>query len=155
MNLFGKKAYAFASCMEGKVIALESVNDPVFAGKSMGEGFAYVPSVGKVIAPFDGEVMMVFKTKHAIGLKDKTGLEFLIHIGLDTVKLQGEGFKEYISVGDKVKTGDLLVEFDIDFIKSKGYSLESCIILTNLSKRFVLLTQGEVKFGQTDLFSIR
>lgn len=155
MNLFGKKAYAFASCMEGKVIELESVSDPVFAGKSMGEGFAYVPSVGKVIAPFDGEVIMVFKTKHAIGLKDKTGLEFLVHIGLDTVKLQGEGFKEHISVGDKVKTGDLLVEFDIDFIKSKGYSLESCIILTNLSRRFVLLTHGEVKFGQTDLFSIR
>lgn len=155
MGIFGKKSYPFVSCMEGSLIELENVSDPVFAGKSMGEGFAYVPTVGKVLAPFDGEVVMVFKTKHAIGLKDKSGLEFLIHIGLDTVKLQGEGFKEHISVGDKIIQGDLLMEFDMDFIKSKGYSLESCVILTNLYKRFSLITKGDVKFGQTDLFQIR
>ena len=98
---------------------------------------------------------MVFKTKHAIGLKDKNGLEFLIHIGLDTVKLNGEGFKLLVKENDKINKGDLLVEFDLEFIKASGYSLESCIILTNLSKRFVLLTKGEVKFGQSDIFSIR
>jgi glucose-specific phosphotransferase system IIA component len=155
MNLFGKKEYAFASCMQGRIMPLEEVSDPVFSSKSMGEGFAYLPTAGKVVAPFDGEVIMVFKTKHAIGIKDKSGLEFLIHIGLDTVNLKGDGFIEHVAVGDRIKKGQLLVEFDMDFIVSKACSLESCIILTNLYKRFSLLVTGEVAFGQQGIFSIR
>ena len=155
MILFSKKPYQFVSCMDGEIIDITSVSDPVFAEKTMGDGFAYIPRTGKVFAPFDGEVIMVFKTKHAIGLKDKHGLEFLIHIGLDTVKLNGQGFELFVNENDTINKGDLLVEFDIDLIKATGYSLESCIILTNLSKRFVLLTKGEVMFGQSDIFSIR
>lgn len=89
------------------------------------------PAEGKVYAPFDGTVEALFATKHAIGLKTDDGVEMLIHIGLDTVKLDGEGFTAHVSQGDMVKKGDLLVEFDIDFIKNKGYSVTTPVIISN------------------------
>ena len=107
------------------------MEDGAFASEMLGKGLGIVPAEGKVYAPFDGTVEALFATKHAIGLKSEDGIEMLIHIGLDTVKLEGEGFTAHVSQGDKVKKGDLLVEFDIDFIKSKGYSVTTPVIISN------------------------
>lgn len=111
------------SPVEGTVKDLAEVNDNVFAEGLMGKGIAIEPKVGKVVAPFDGIVEAIFKTNHAIGLKSKDGAEVLIHIGLDTVNLEGNHFKSHIEKGQAIKAGDLLVEFDIDAIKKEGYDV--------------------------------
>ncbi|MEQ6377748.1 PTS system trehalose-specific EIIBC component [Bacillaceae bacterium S4-13-56] len=119
------------SPLSGNVVALNQVPDPTFAEKMMGDGIAIDPKDGKVVAPFDGEVIQVFPTKHAIGLLHPSGLELLIHIGLETVALKGEGFEAHVEAGDKVKAGDPLVTFDLDFIKEKAKSIVTPIIVTN------------------------
>lgn len=117
--------------VEGEVIPLAQVNDDVFAQELMGKGAAVIPTVGKVFAPFDCTVESLFKTNHAIGLKDKNGAELLIHIGIDTVKLEGKYFKSHIKQGDVVKAGDLLIEFDKEAIKNAGYDITTAVIITN------------------------
>lgn len=117
--------------IKGKILEIEKVEDKVFSSKQLGDGLAIIPEEGKVYAPFDGYVSMLFPTLHAISLESKDGVEILIHIGIDTVKLGGEHFKSYVKTGDIVKQGDLLLEFDIEKIKEKGYVLETPIILTN------------------------
>lgn len=117
--------------VEGEVIPLAQVNDDVFAQELMGKGVAVIPTVGKVFAPFDCTVESLFKTNHAIGLKDKNGAELLIHIGIDTVKLEGKYFKSHIKQGDVVKAGDLLIEFDKEAIKNAGYDITTAVIITN------------------------
>lgn len=123
-----------ASPIEGNVISLKDVNDKAFSSEQMGKGFAIEPSDGDVVAPFDGEVMAIFPTKHAIGIKRADGLELLIHIGLDTVNLDGKYFESFVAAGDQVKAGDLLVKFDIDKIKEAGYDITTPIIVTNSHK---------------------
>lgn len=120
-----------SSPLEGKVIPIEEVKDNVFAEKVMGDGIAIEPSVGKVLAPFDGIVEVAFETKHAIGLKSFDGSELLIHVGLDTVELNGKNFTSHIKKGDQVSKGDLLLEFDISEIKKAGYDVTTPIIVTN------------------------
>lgn len=117
--------------VEGEVIPLSEMNDDVFAQELMGKGMAVIPTVGKVFAPFDCTVESLFKTNHAIGLKDENGVELLIHIGIDTVKLEGKYFKSYIKQGDVVKSGDLLIEFDKEAIKNAGYDITTAVIVTN------------------------
>ena len=119
------------SPVEGTVKDLAEVNDNVFAEGLMGKGIAIEPKVGKVVAPFDGIVEAIFKTNHAIGLRAENGLELLIHVGLDTVKLDGKHFTPHIKQGDKINTGDLLIEFDKDAIKEAGYELDTAVIVTN------------------------
>lgn len=119
------------SPVEGEIIALGDVSDATFANEILGKGIGIHPTVGKVISPFDGEVLSLFTTNHAIGLKSLDGIELLIHVGLDTVQLDGNGFKAFIKNGDKVKKGDLLIEFDIDYIKSEGYDPTTVVIVTN------------------------
>ncbi|RDI43084.1 PTS sugar transporter subunit IIA [Falsibacillus pallidus] len=135
-KLFGIKGEAdknvdlFAP-MSGKILPLEEVPDPVFSQRMMGDGFAIEPSEGVAVAPFDGTVIQLFPTKHAIGLKAENGAEVLIHIGLETVSMNGEGFEAMVSEGDKVKKGDSLVTFDIQLINEKASSVISPIIVTN------------------------
>lgn len=124
-----------SSPMAGRVLAMASVPDPVFASGAMGNGVAIDPSEGKVYAPFDGKVSMVAKTKHALGLISEDGVELLIHIGIDTVKLEGAPFTVHTEAKTEMKKGDLLVEFDIAAIKAAGYSTITLIIVTN-SKKF-------------------
>lgn len=119
------------SPLSGKIIALEKVPDPTFSEKMMGDGIAIEPTEGVVVAPFDGEVIQVFPTKHALGLKSESGIEVLIHIGLETVSLNGEGFETFVSAGDKIKAGDKLVAFDLDFIRRRAKSIVTPIIITN------------------------
>lgn len=128
---FGKKGEVLYAPIEGEVIELAKVSDPTFSEEILGKGVAIVPSVGKVYAPIDATVEMVFDTKHAISLKTDSGIEILVHVGLDTVTLKGEPFTEHVAAGDKVKAGDLLLEFDIDAIKNAGLEVVSPVIICN------------------------
>lgn len=123
--------FEFSSPLKGEVKPLSACPDPAFASGAMGKGVVIEPAEGKLYAPCDGQVMMLFETLHAIGLKSDTGAEILIHIGLDTVKLGGEGFKAHVKNGDSIRTGDLLIEFDIPFIKGKGMSVSTPMVITN------------------------
>ena len=117
----------------GNIKPLSEVKDDAFAKGTLGKGIAIDPKEGKVVAPFNGTVMTLFPTKHAIGLVSDKGMEILIHIGLDTVQLEGKYFEAHIKQGDKVKEGQTLITFDIEAIKKEGYSLETPIIVTNSS----------------------
>ncbi|WP_081168593.1 beta-glucoside-specific PTS transporter subunit IIABC [Lactococcus garvieae] len=119
--------------LEGKVLPLAEAKDPAFAAGVMGKGAVIEPTVGEVYAPFDGKVMTVFPTKHAIGLISDQGTEVLIHVGIDTVQLEGENFEAFISQGQNIKKGDLLLKFDIAAIEEAGYSTQVPIIVTNTS----------------------
>ena len=115
----------------GKVIPLSEVPDEVFSSGAMGQGLAIEPTDNKLHAPFEGTVVMVAPTKHAIGLRSESGVELLVHIGLDTVTLNGEPFELKVADGDKFKKGDILIEFDQDFVHSKGLTTITPIIVTN------------------------
>ncbi|MUK89754.1 PTS system trehalose-specific EIIBC component [Ornithinibacillus sp. L9] len=117
--------------LTGITKGIEEVPDPTFSQKMMGDGIAIEPTEGKVVSPIDGEVLQVFPTKHAVGLVGKSGIEVLIHIGLETVDLKGEGFESHVKQGDKVKAGDPLITFDLDYIKEKAKSHITPIIITN------------------------
>lgn len=119
------------SPLSGKLIALSEVKDEVFASGAMGDGVAILPSEGRVVAPADAEVTLLFPTKHAIGLKTAGGAEILIHVGMDTVTLNGKGFESHVSVGDKVQKGQTLLTFDIEEIKKAGLTTVTPIIITN------------------------
>ena len=130
LNLFKKKE-TFKTPIKGELFAITEVNDQVFSQKMMGDGFAIIPSENTVISPLSGTVDVVFPTKHAIGIKSNTGIEFIIHIGIDTVKLNGEGFTSYVEQGQKISQGEKLVTFDLDLIKSKGYDTSVIVIFPN------------------------
>lgn len=117
--------------MSGTVLAMDQVPDSTFASGLLGEGAAIIPLTGKVIAPFYGEVASLFQTRHAIGLLSDSGIEVLIHIGIDTVKLNGQYFTTHVKVGDKIKPGDLLIEFDRQAILDAGYDLATPVIISN------------------------
>ena len=133
----------------GIVSSVKECQDPVFAGEMVGKGSLILPSEGKVYSPVDGEISMVADSKHALGITSNTGLEILIHIGLDTVELNGEPYTSHVSQGQKVNTGDLLMEFDIAKIKASGKSVESPVIITNADdKEINLLANGQTNHGQ-------
>jgi PTS system beta-glucosides-specific IIC component len=119
------------SPISGEVLPLSEVKDAVFSQEIMGKGVAVMPAEGKVYSPIDGTVEALFKTKHAIGLKSNDGVEVLIHIGIDTVELEGKYFTSHVEQGSKIKVGDLLIEFDKDSIKKEGYDIITPIIITN------------------------
>ena len=134
---------------EGTALPLEQVKDPMFADKVMGDGAAIEPPDGSLYAPVDGTVATIFDTKHAIGFTLENGAEVLMHIGMDTVELQGEGFDLDISVGDKVKAGQFMGKIDIDFIKSKGKEVTTPVLLTTMDdyKIEFVKTDGPVNIG--------
>ncbi len=138
------------SPLDGELLPLSEVKDEVFSSGAMGEGVAIEPSQGVLHAPDDGRVVMTFPTGHAIGMKTKDGAEILMHIGMDTVNLQGKGFETLVDKGDEVKAGDELVKFDIDEIHSAGYIVTTPIVVTNSKdyEKVSVVRQGEVKVGQ-------
>lgn len=117
--------------LSGVTIALDEVPDATFASGLMGAGAAIIPAEGRVIAPFSGEVASLFSTRHAIGLLSDSGIEILIHVGIDTVKLNGEHFTAHVKEGDKIHPGELLITFDREAILSKGFDLSTPIIMSN------------------------
>ncbi|WP_028042984.1 beta-glucoside-specific PTS transporter subunit IIABC [Candidatus Stoquefichus massiliensis] len=122
-----------ASPMSGQLMDLEQVEDETFSSEVIGKGIAIIPNDGKVYAPCDGKISATFDTKHAIGLTSYQGIELLIHIGIDTVKLEGNYFREIVKKGEKVKKGDLLLEFDLDKMKRAGVDPTTMIVVTNSS----------------------
>lgn len=125
------KTETLYSHLRGTVVKLEDVEDEVFSAKVLGDGIAVEPSEGKLFAPCDGKVDMIFDTKHAINLVSDSGCEILLHIGIDTVKLNGEFFETHVSDGQQIKKGDLLITFDIDGIKNAGYKTTTPMIICN------------------------
>lgn len=140
-----------ASPIKGEVLPLSKVKDETFASEMMGKGIAINPTEGKVVSPVDGKVQMVFKTKHAIGLKANNGPEILIHIGMDTVQLEGKHFIAKVKDGDEIKVGDTLVEFDMNAIKKEGYELITPVIVTNSNDYLEVIPKDieSVKTGDT------
>lgn len=133
--------------IEGKSVSLSQVDDITFSEEIMGKGAAIIPSVGRAVSPVNGVISALFETKHAIGITSDDGTEILIHIGLDTVKLGGKHFTAHIKSGDKVKAGDLLVEFDIEAIKKEGYEVITPVLVTNVTdyKDVLSLIDKDVK----------
>ena len=143
------------SPMQGAVVALNSLDDKAFSEGLIGDGVAINPTDGKVYAPFDGTLSVVFPTGHAFGVTAADGTEMLIHVGVDTVKLDGKGFKSFFKQGDAIKQGDLIAEFDIEAIKAAGYSLLSPIIITNgLENRSLVKTTEETVVHQDNLLQL-
>lgn len=138
-----------ASPLVGQVIPLSEVNDPVFASEAMGKGCAVIPTEGKVYAPFDGTIVGLLDSHHAVGIESENGIEILIHVGMDTVKLNGKHFTCHIEDGQHVKCGQLLLEFDIDAIKKEGYEVVTPIVITNSDEFTEITTEaaGQVKNG--------
>lgn len=160
-KLFGKKEETPASIdvhspLTGRMLNLEEVPDPVFSQKMMGDGIAVEPEEGKVVSPVNGEIVQVFPTKHAVGIKAENGAEILIHIGLETVSMNGEGFEAHVSEGKKVKVGDPLVTFDIDLVKEKAKSTITPVIITNGDDMGEIAKQeaGEVTAGQSKVMTV-
>ena len=141
-----KKVYA---PINGEAIPSAQVDDPTFASEALGKGLAIIPSEGKVYAPFDGTVEMLFDTKHAVAVTSDDGVEVLIHVGVDTVNLKGEGYTAHTATGEKVKKGQLLLEFDMDRIKKAGYQTVTPVIVTNSDeyKNVQVVKTGSVRAG--------
>ncbi|WP_077613916.1 PTS sugar transporter subunit IIA [Caenibacillus caldisaponilyticus] len=143
--------------ISGKVIAIEQVPDPTFSEKMMGDGIAIEPADGTVVSPMDGEVVQVFPTKHAVGLKGRSGLELLIHIGLETVSMNGEGFQAAVKAGDRVKKGQTLIRFDLDLVKQKAASSVIPLVVTNMNavQTVEKTTDSTATAGETRLMAIK
>lgn len=128
---FGKKEIVIGAPTQGRVIPITEVSDPTFAEEILGKGVAIEPTVGRVVAPVDGVITIMFETKHAVSIQSDDGAEILVHIGLDTVMLKGKYYKTHVTADQKVKKGDLLVEFDIEKIKEAGYSVVTPVVICN------------------------
>ena len=124
--------YNLKAFLSGKVIPIENVNDQVFSAKILGDGLAIEPESEIIVAPCDGVISTVMAdSKHAVGITAENGMELLIHEGIDTVALNGEGFELFVKEGDSIKTGDKLIHFDPELIKSKGYQTTCILVVTN------------------------
>ena len=144
------KKIVISSPVNGKKVDISKVKDETFAKEILGKGIAVESVDGKIAAPFDGEVATIFRTKHVIGLKSTEGVELLIHIGIDTVELEGKFFTPHVQDGDTFKRGDLLLEFDKKAIEEAGYETIIPVIVTNTSNYLEVLAskEGDVEMGQ-------
>lgn len=151
-----KDSIIIKSPLKGDLVKIEDVPDDTFAQKFLGDGIAIKPTSGVITSPVNGKIAQLFKTKHAIGLVTDSGIEILIHIGIDTVKLEGKGFEAFVSQGDEVKIGDKLLEFDIDYISKEAKSIITPVIITNIGdfKGFEILSEGKVN-NKEDLIKIK
>ena len=131
--------------VKGKVISLDKVNDSAFSSKVMGEGIAILPEENTIVAPFNGTVSALFPTKHAIGLTSEAGMELLIHVGIDTVELNGQYFESLVAVGDTIKAGQPLLTVDFAAVKAAGYDTVIPIVVTNSDTFIDVVPKDEMK----------
>lgn len=142
------------SPMSGEAVNVETVDDAVFSGKMLGDGVAVIPSTGQVFAPVDGTLVKVFNTKHAYAISTDDGLELLIHCGIDTVELGGEGFISYKGSGDTIRKGELIAEMDLGSIAAKGKDTVTPVVVTNFQDFHRLIAkEGKIEAGEL-LFSL-
>ncbi|MFZ2539565.1 MAG: PTS glucose transporter subunit IIA [Oscillospiraceae bacterium] len=135
-KLFGvkkDKSNIIVAPVQGEVVALSEVSDPTFGEEILGKGVAINPTSGTVVSPVDGTIVLMFETGHAVSILSDSGVEVLIHIGLETINLKGQFYKKYVKNGDKVNVGDKLIEFDLNAIKQAGYDIITPIIICNTS----------------------
>jgi glucose-specific phosphotransferase system IIA component len=152
----GSKAeYPVYAPVCGEVIDLSAVPDPVFAEKMMGDGFAIKPTNGLVLSPVKGKVMIAFPTKHAVGLISEDGLEILVHVGIDTVKLKGEGFELLIEEGDTVKVGTPLLKVDLAYVEAQATSSITPVVFTNLKGQTIVVHNTTAVAGETVVCMVR
>lgn len=146
----------FAAPLKGEIKPITEVPDQVFAGKMMGDGFAIVPAEGTVVSPVNGKIVNLFPTKHAIGILSDTGREILIHVGIDTVNLKGQGFETLVSENDIVEQGQPLLKVDLNYIKEHATSTITPIVFTNLAEgeKIVINKQGQVELKQEGIIKI-
>ena len=155
-NLFSKGGIEIGAPISGKLVSIGEVSDPTFSGEILGKGVAIQPSDNRIVSPVDGTVGTVFPTGHAVAVVSEEGAEVLIHIGLDTVQLDGKHFTIHTEEGKKVKKGDLLLEADLEQIKAEGYDIITPVIICN-SDDFSEIQKtepGEVKQGD-NILSLR
>ncbi|WP_067840901.1 PTS sugar transporter subunit IIA [Amphibacillus sediminis] len=141
------------SPVTGDVVEITEVPDPTFSEKMMGDGVAFNPTDGHFVAPVSGEIVNLFPTLHAIGIKSNAGVEYLIHIGLDTVVLDGEGFTAHVKQGDKVKAGDPLVTVDLDFVSQKAKTITPLVITSQVASVDKDINKTVVK-GETEIMTV-
>ncbi|WP_418704348.1 PTS sugar transporter subunit IIA [Anaerotruncus massiliensis (ex Liu et al. 2021)] len=150
LNFLKGKQLEIAAPLTGKVIPVTEVPDPVFAEKVLGDGIAVDPTEGTVYSPVDGTIFQIAHTFHAMGIESDDGLEIRVHLGIDTVKLEGKGFQSFVEVGQKVKKGDKIMEMDIGFIREQGLSPMSPCIITNLDAiKSMTACPGPAEGGRT------
>lgn len=144
------KTISLKAVEDGRTIPMDEVNDQTFAQELLGPGIAIVPSNGTVVFPIDGTIATVMDTKHAVCIQGEDGLELIVHAGLDTVELNGKYYQTYKEIGDQVKAGDVLLEFDLEEITKAGYDVTTPIVITNLGdyKITKCLTGQQVKAGE-------
>lgn len=146
-GLFKNKSNEISTPVNGVVVDLKEVNDPVFSEKMMGEGFAVKPSDGKINAPIKGTIKSVFPSLHALTLEADDGLDILIHIGLDTVELNGAGFSSTIQEGQKVKSGDLLIQVDRIFLAENKKDDIVIVVFPEMKDKKITVNMGEKQVG--------
>ena len=141
------KTISLKAVEDGRTIPMDEVNDQTFAQELLGPGIAIVPSNGTVVSPINGTIATVMDTKHAVCIQGEDGLELIVHAGLDTVELNGKYYQTYKEIGDQVKAGDVLLEFDLEEITKAGYDVTTPIVITNLGdyKITKCLTGQQVK----------
>ena len=142
--------------LKGEIKPITEVPDQVFAGKMMGDGFAIVPAEGMIVSPVNGKIVNLFPTKHAIGILSDTGREILIHVGIDTVNLKGQGFETLVSENDIIEQGQPLLKVDLNYIKEHATSTITPIVFTNLAEgeKVVINKQGQVELKQEGIIKI-
>lgn len=149
VHIDGSRSVTIVAPCDGEVIPLSEVPDQVFSGGMMGDGVGFIPRQSEIVAPFHGKVKALFPTKHAIGIESTDGVELLIHIGIDTVKLNGEGFESFVKVGDEVAEGQLLIKVDLEYLQQHAPSIVTPMIVTNLGERQIEVEDvKEVEKGQ-------
>lgn len=154
-NFLKKAKFKIISPAKGKLKDITEVDDEAFSSKSLGDGFAIEPKSGDVYSPMDGVVEMIFPTLHALGIKNSNGTEVLIHIGIDTVGLNGEGFESFVSEGQKVKAGDRLIKFDIESIRSKVPSTDVIVIFTSGESCEIINNGVDVENAEEEIVNIK
>lgn len=152
LNFFKKKTeltgYKIYSVVDGKLKKLEMVSDPAFAQKMLGDGAAIDPQNEYIVSPCEGTITMMYPTLHAFGVRNTDGIEMLVHIGIDTVKLKGRGFKKYVEEGTIVKPGDKIISFDSRYLHDEELDMTIMVLFPGIEKKINILQNGYVRRGK-------
>ncbi|CUR53444.1 Glucose-specific phosphotransferase enzyme IIA component [Serratia symbiotica] len=142
--------------ISGSIVNIEDVQDIVFSEKIIGDGVAIKPSGNKIVAPINGKIGKIFETNHAFSIKSDNGIELFVHFGIDTVKLKGKGFTRIAKEGQNVKIGDIIIIFNLSFLKEKAKSILTPIVISNMDEiKEIIKLSGNVIFGETPIMRIK